>query len=288
MAICGAAAHGRGNDTIEGNRAAQQTRELNMNGMSLTKVFLLAGQSNMAGRAYADALPPELALPYPAIRFFFDVDFGADRATTPPSRSAGWTALQPQPKRPSCPDRHFGPELSFGRAMHTALPGDRIGIIKTAYGGTSLDSNWNPDATDGLMLYGHMLNVVTEAKNAATIQLAGFAWLQGESDVSRPAAAAAYVDNFRRFTARLRTDLNAPQLPVVILEFAHRVNAGHELQQNEDRLIDELTQLAAKDGHMTLVRTADLPMTDNIHWNAEGQFEAGRRLATAMSQLVTT
>ena len=250
------------------------------------RTFVLAGQSNMVGRAYEQDLPEELRAPFPAVRFFYDVDYAADRNQMPPSQSGGWVDLQPQPKRPSGQGPHFGPELMFGRCLADARPEESFGIIKAAYGGTHLAEQWNPDARDGLRLYARMLEVVAQAKQAEpSAEIVGFAWLQGESDASDPSRAAAYRANFQHLIARLRQDLQCPDLPVVILEFARNVEADAEQRKREDDIVRDLGKLAQADANIQLIRTDDLAMGDRIHWNTEGQLEAGRRLAEVMSKV---
>ena len=234
----------------------------------------------MAGRADAAALPASLKEPYGTVRFFYDVDFAIDRDEAPPSQSNGWVSLQPQPKRPSTPGPHFGPELTFGRGMAEALTGETVGIIKAAYGGTNLAEQWDVDASESLCLYRRMLELVKQATRAEpSLEIAGFAWCQGESDAVESRWTNAYQENFKRLVDRLRKDLQLPEMPVVILEFARQAEADASHRTQEDRIVRDLETLAAADEHMNLVRTADLTMGDTIHWDAEGQRKAGRRLA---------
>jgi len=162
-----------------------------------------------------------------------------------------------------------------------------LGIIKSAYGGTNLAEQWNVDARDGLCLYTRMLGVVTRAKQAEPdVEIAGFAWLQGESDASQPWMAEAYKTNFSRLIDRMRADLRVPRLPVVVLEFARLVDAEPARREREESILRDLVQLARNDGYIRIVGTSGLTMQDKIHWDAEGQLEAGSRLAVAMQELL--
>src|SRR5688500_13238524 len=78
------------------------------------KVFILAGQSNMSGRAAASDLPPRFRVPPPRVQIDYVCSFGAsdllkpedylkDGGTPEPHRSKGWVPLQPAPKHLSTP-----------------------------------------------------------------------------------------------------------------------------------------------------------------------------------------
>ncbi|MCB0221709.1 MAG: hypothetical protein KDH09_18575, partial [Chrysiogenetes bacterium] len=68
-------------------------------------VYILAGQSNMEGRAHRKDLPQELARPRPDILYFC---------------GDTWEPLAPGGSRkPPSPDG-FGPEITFGRTLANA------------------------------------------------------------------------------------------------------------------------------------------------------------------------
>ena len=89
-------------------------------------VFILAGQSNMAGGGIKEELPEELQKPQKDGLF---VKFWGVK----------WKPLEP--------GKRFGPEVTFAAEMTRALKGP-VGIIKLANGGTSLEKHWNPKKYD--------------------------------------------------------------------------------------------------------------------------------------------
>src|SRR5687767_13410723 len=105
------------------------------------KVFVFAGQSNMAGRALAAKLPSQFRTPPPRVQIDYVCSFGAsdalqarakvnDASASEPHRSNGWVALRPAPKHSSTPGEHFGPEIGFGHTLANHWPEQRIAIVK--------------------------------------------------------------------------------------------------------------------------------------------------------------
>jgi hypothetical protein len=85
------------------------------------QVFLLAGQSNMAGRARTSKLPQSLQQPQADVVFHY----GDENSQTT-------TTLRPGS------GRDFGPEITFGRTLANSQPSEPLALIKHADGGTSL------------------------------------------------------------------------------------------------------------------------------------------------------
>ncbi len=109
------------------------------------RVFLIGGSSNTWGQGFARDLEPPWSEPQEDVWIWQD-DLG---------QNVGWTALRPgfgvrdsnmgsggnlgactptDILRGSCVDR-FGVELTLGRGLADAFPGDQIAIVKHATGG---------------------------------------------------------------------------------------------------------------------------------------------------------
>lgn len=167
-------------------------------------VFLLTGQSNMAGRGVVEA---------------------EDRVGDP--RILAW---QPDgrwivARDPLHIDKPnvvgVGPGLAFARALLPSLPeGAVIGLIPAAYGGSPI-SAWHKDYSgdtrwdDGATYYQRALDAARDAARVG--RLAGVLWNQGESDAGRARSDAGegYLRSLGELIHHLRTDLNAPELPFV-------------------------------------------------------------------------
>ena len=93
------------------------------------KTFILAGQSNMVGWGDSTKLPNDLRK-------------GNDRVVM--FENGEWQPLRPH--APALPiqrphgltEFHFGPEIAFGHELAKAFPGETIGIIKYASGGSKV------------------------------------------------------------------------------------------------------------------------------------------------------
>lgn len=148
----------------------------------------------------------------------------------------------------------FGPELGFGWTVGEATE-EPVLIIKAAYGGRSLfrdfrspsaglpseqyledelakSRNRTPDATmdDITKMYGFayrdmMGEVENVMENYETLfpelkgkelELAGFVWFQGWNDMINDTFSEAYTENMVHFVNDVRSDLRKPDLPFII------------------------------------------------------------------------
>lgn len=170
-------------------------------------LFLLAGQSNMAGRGEVAAEDRETD---PRI-----VTFTADRQWRPARDPLHWDKLStPNPSG-------VGPALSFARALLPHLPeGAVIGLIPTAQGNTTL-TQWGKAYAGqstfygGQYLYPHAVGRALDAAQSGT--LAGILWNHGEADAASAEldGGLAYREKLHQLIADLRADLGMPFLPFV-------------------------------------------------------------------------
>jgi hypothetical protein len=155
-------------------------------------LFLLIGQSNMAGRGVVEAQDREVL---PRV-FALDKDMKWVAAVDP---------------------LHFDkPEIagvgigrSFAKVLLAHKPGAAIGLIPAAFGGTSLEQ-WKPEGN----LYTDAVKRAREAMKAG--RLRGILWHQGEADSDKEETASSYRVRFAAMIARLRSDLGAEDVPLVV------------------------------------------------------------------------
>jgi hypothetical protein len=217
------------------------------------KVFILAGQSNMEGKAKVSLIESQLADPKTAPLFkHLKTDSGEwvvrdDVWIKFLGRKGGLTVGFGSPDR-------IGPELEFGNTVGDAYD-QQVLLIKTAWGGKSLYRDFrppssglpseavlndllekarkrNPDATmdDIKSSFGHyyreMLREVRDTLanlkelfpeyQGQGYELAGLVWFQGWNDMINADYTAEYAENMANFIRDVRKDLDAPHLPVVI------------------------------------------------------------------------
>jgi len=221
------------------------------------QIFLLIGQSNMAGRGTVEA-----------------DDLVPDARVLVLNKELAWV--------PAVDPLHFdkpqrigtGLGKTFGLVVANARPGTVIGLVPAAFGGSALDE-WAPGQP-------HYVNAVARAQEALKRgRLAGILWHQGESDRA-PELAATYAVRFMKFIAQLRADLGAQDVPVVVGEIG-RFCAGEELVNAQIRRLPELVP------HCTLVSSEGLEgrpeQPEVLHFVTPAFRELGRRYAAAWLEL---
>jgi hypothetical protein len=149
-------------------------------------IFLLMGQSNMAG----SALPVLEDYREPSSRVLAqssDLTWQASRAAVAMS-----------------------PGHSFARLYAALHPGVTVGLIQCARGGRSLgELSKGGQDRDGAPNYDNALKRARAAARQGALK--GVLWHQGESD----AGDAGYVARLAATVADLRSDLTAPELPFI-------------------------------------------------------------------------
>ncbi len=125
------------------------------------------------------------------------------------------------------PLRSFGFEVTFARRVKQRVRGP-IAIIKSAVGGTTVAFDWNPDASDkGQKLYPRTLRLIRESlaeldQRGVRYRLEGVMWHQGENDMLDRNLYKQYADGLTKLIARLRLDLQVPELKWYIAEVSEK------------------------------------------------------------------
>lgn len=247
-------------------------------------VFVFAGQSNaLARRANFAELTGKLAVwKKPQRNVLFAGPHGEAIQTGPV-----WTAIAPV----SSATVSFGPDLSAGKAIAAGLK-RTIGVVKYAKGGTPLatkpkpNDTWDPNKSGGL--YSQMLARVNASlaqlplqRKGKTGDIAAFFWMQGENDAVLAADAKAYEANLTAFIARVRADLNKPELPFIFGLINVSNTPAHEANSKIVRQAQR--NVAAKVAHAHLVDTDSFARvtTDFVHLSTQGTLDLGTAFGNA-------
>jgi hypothetical protein len=230
-------------------------------------LFLLVGQSNMAGRGKvteADRVPAEGVLM-----------FNADQQWVP--------AVDPlhfdKPKIAG-----VGLGRTFGIEVAKASPGKTIGLIPCAVGGTGIDV-WIPGARDAATNTHPWDDAMVRAKAALKDgTLRGILWHQGESD-SNPEKAAAYEAKLHDLIARFRAELDAPDVPFIVGQLG--IFPGKPWDDAK-HVVDKAHQDLPSKVKATAFVSADglVDGGDKTHFDAESMREFGRRYAAAYQKWI--
>lgn len=168
-------------------------------------LFLLIGQSNMAGRGVVE-----------------EEDRHLDRRILVFNRDRDWEVAR-EPLHWDRPGFNgVGPGLSFARTLLPDLPPDAvIGLIPAAAGGTSI-AWWTKTYAGANTYYGGQYlypHAVSRARDALRNgRLAGILWNQGESDggSAENDGGRSYRTRLHQLIADLRSDLDAPEAPFLV------------------------------------------------------------------------
>lgn len=227
-------------------------------------LFLLIGQSNMAGRG---ALEAQDVAPHPRVLVL--------------NKDNQW-ASQGEPLHFDKPQiAGVGPGFVFAKRVAEQNPSVTIGLIPCAVGGTPLE-RWEPHGD----LYEQALVRAKIAQKDGVLK--GILWHQGEGDSGNAAAADSYGERLARMIHSLRAALAEPEVPFVAGKlgaflltrdpnpspFAHVVNAA----------------LEALPEHVPWTGCADSAGLDHngdqLHFNAAAQREFGNRYAVVYQTLI--
>lgn len=231
-------------------------------------LYILAGQSNMSGRAPAIDLP---TFANAANIHVFKNSWVWGAAVEPID-----DATDQQLSVGIDNDAEVGPGIAFADRM-VSLNGRPVGLIPCPKGGSQM-TEW---ATSYIYtsLYGACLAAARRAAPAGAIK--GILFWQGESDAATATEANQWAARFTRLVKDIRQDLNNPTLPVVFAQLgkdpttrASEFPAWNIVQEQ---------QWLTRDDNLVMVTTDDLPVqSDELHSTTATAVEVGRRFADAL------
>ncbi|MEO8109071.1 MAG: sialate O-acetylesterase [Ginsengibacter sp.] len=220
-------------------------------------IYLLIGQSNMAGRGEIDA---ESKVLNPQILMLDSLN--------------NWVPAT-DPVHFDKPITGVGPAIGFAKNMLGDNKNIKIGLVPCAWGGSPI-SVWEPDS---VYMKAHPYDDAIARTKVATQQgvLKGVLWHQGESD-NDPVKVTAYLDKLKALINRIRTDLKIPDLPFV---------AGEIGYFNKVNIINKVIDSLPGQVSNTAVASASglIDKGDKLHFNTASARELGKRYAGAMKKL---
>lgn len=226
-------------------------------------VYIMAGQSNMAGRGIVE---PQDTVINPRLITL--------------NQEGQWVYAQE-------PLHHYEPSLqgldcgkSFGDHLISALPEDVfVALIPAAVGGSSIDQ-WLQDQTyREVKLWSNLETLVSKANEHGTIK--GVIWHQGESDAN-PRGAQVYEVKMKELIQKMRMLSGNPNLPFIMGELGgFWVKYKNPIQADQVNKI--LHQVAKEDKNAGIIITSDLHHKgDTLHFNGPSLRIMGERYATEM------
>lgn len=265
-------------------------------------VYLLAGQSNMAGSGRMDGLPEA-----------WWATEGAQLYSGRDWQPLNWNGAQRRP-------RMFGPEIGFARVLRATEPTTPVYMIKFALGGQPLDAGWDGGSADGSswvgpepgpgrrtfypgtsaedpnvgVFYTQMIERAQAGMQALRDAgyeptLRGIAWMQGEQDAKHEVSAGRYAESLALLKSRIEADLNGGEsVPFVfgqvlphdppLARFTHRDlirqrMAEADWRSGSDRAIDGVWMVPTEGMEL---------MKDTVHYSTKGQLALGQAFGLEM------
>lgn len=226
-------------------------------------LFLLVGQSNMAGRGKVEEADRQ---PDPCI---LSLD-AADQ----------WVC-KGQPIHFDKPIAGTGLGFAFAKEVTSAEPGKTVGLIPCAVGGTPI-REWLP----GQKLYTDAVKRARLAQQNGTLR--AILWHQGESDANRQDIAEAYGQNLKAVLEGFRKDLNAPDLPIIVGGLGDFTFNNRDGLDTFAPLINQQIEAVAKElPHVYFVSSQGLKdKGDHLHFDTASLNELGLRYYQAYQKVM--
>lgn len=246
------------------------------------KVFLLAGQSNMEGRADASKLDRQDLERLSRVQE--KVELAYNKEPIGPLQ-----AVKPSTEIAEIYNREliFGPELFFGITLSEAWPNEKILLIKLSEGATSLHGCWHPEwskekATvigeeNEPKLYKLFIDYVEQTLSKyekEEYEICAMLWIQGETDAGNKIAESAYGENLQQFINHLRQDLNDNALPFLLFQVGHGKVVEGMIKTTQ--LMPNVTLLQQS---LEPTSVNFYPRMENGHYNYDGMKKLGVRFA---------
>ena len=218
-------------------------------------VFLLIGQSNMAGRGTMTVADQEVFDPNV---FLLNASGEPEGAKNPLN---AYSTI-----RKDLSMQGINPGFSFSRKI-AEQTGRKVLLVVNARGGSAL-YEWKPASSKG-----YYNEAVKRTKQALKYgKLVGILWHQGESDSSNP---SGYLEGLKTIVDKLRTDLNAPDAPFIAGEIA-------QWQSNASKfnpVIQGISKVISNSDYVSSVGCTPWKDEKDPHFSRDGQILLGERYA---------
>ncbi|KAI4316666.1 hypothetical protein L6164_024622 [Bauhinia variegata] len=234
-------------------------------------IFILAGQSNMAGRGGVindtwDGVVPAECRPNPSIlRLNAELKWVEAREPLHEDIDA---------KRKN----GIGPGMAFANRILAEKPSyGVVGLVPCAIGGSNI-MEWER----GKVLYNHMMRrTMASLRNGNGSNIQALLWFQGEADTVNLHDAQSYYTRLNKFFSDVRQDLHSPVLPIIQVALASGLGPYIETVR-EAQLGMDLLNLRTVDAKGLSLEP------DGLHLTTEAQLRLAHMMADAFLQFVPT
>ncbi|WP_321285775.1 sialate O-acetylesterase [uncultured Sunxiuqinia sp.] len=245
--------HSKKGSASKGNPVGQEASKAN------TWVFLMAGQSNMAGRGAVEAQ-----------------DTVTNKRILTINKGNKWIlAKEPLHFYESSDALDCG--MSFAKELLKGVPDSiTIALVPCAVGGSSVFQWLNDEEHRGVKLLSNFRQKVQLAKQKGIIK--GVLWHQGESNASK-AGLQNYQNSLLQLLSKFRESVGNDTLPIIMGEIGRFAQPEEKAAYFED--INQIIRTVAADNdNLYFVSSEGLTdRGDHLHFNSASQRELGKRYA---------
>lgn len=223
------------------------------------KLFVLLGQSNMAGRAFIE---DKDTLPLPMVKLLNDQGV-FELAKNPLNR---YSSI-----RKELSMQKLGLGYTFSKKMSESFYKDTIYLIVNARGGMAIEEFFKENPNH---YYEKTCERIRQALHSdPDLKLTAILWHQGESNVKN---YQSYLSSLRKVVRSLREDLNAPEALFV-------VGGIGEWVANNKGISEVIAQIPEHIPHTAVVSAQGLThIGDQLHFDSNSQHILGNRYAEAV------
>lgn len=223
-------------------------------------VFVLAGQSNMAGRGSITTQDTLLNKSIFTLNQNMQLELAKEPLHFYEPKLAG-----------------VGPGFAFAKELKKHIPKSvEIILVPCAVGGSTIEQWLNDSTHRNVALYSNFKKRVTKAKEYGDVK--AILWLQGESNANEK-YLPSYKSKLKELISNFRKDVSNPKLPVILGQLG-RYATPESKYNNWMKLNAMLDTISTNEEHVFMVSSEGLaPNADKVHYNTEAQHILGKRYA---------
>ncbi len=266
-----------------------------LNAQEKVDVYILSGQSNMAGSGNKSQLPEAWKKTLPSVQYWDGKKF-VDFDPMALNLNGG---------------QRFGPEVGFAGTMASLHPDQKIYVVKFALSGQPLHAGfhgakWNGEepgpnrntfypgtSPEDPNMGNHYKRLRDQFHKALTAlkesgkqpQLRGIAWMQGEADAKQEVSATKYDQSIALLKSRIEEDCQSGPVPLAMGQVLPHIPWMERFtHRNEIRQAQEDADMRSGSERAILgvwnVPTDGMPLlADTVHYDTTGQLMLGTSFA---------
>ncbi|GGK27830.1 hypothetical protein GCM10007962_22640 [Yeosuana aromativorans] len=250
-----------GQNVIANLVLAQLVKEKSENkyASGLMDIYLLIGQSNMAGRAPIESIDQDS---------INNVYLFTGKNERPWEKTAN-PVNKYSTVRKAITMQKLGLGYGFAKELSAQYPDKNIGLVVNARGGTSIEE-WAP----GGKLYSAALHQTKKALKYGVLK--GIVWHQGESNAS---TYKSYMPKLITLIKSFRKDFKNKNLPFIV----GQLSSDNPIRNSFNTMI---LQLPSKLKNTAVISSEGTKTIDNTHFDSNSQRLLGKRYAKELTKLI--